>query len=801
MDLRQVVPQVPENIEQLKQKNPGLYVVTLQIWLKLLGWDCGKIDGNFNTVKEQLRLFKQEQMPLNTNPETDDDETWKKMDELLRAHLPPDPETIERLPFPMRSDFDSEEAYRYAIKTGLERFGFRLSAQLGTHYLAVDESGMGMLEKMPPGIYEMELVDELGTATGSLAEYQENAGSLEVKLFDEQENPRGGKVKLTNQSPEPEALEKAIRLFKAVALGADKLKNRHRKLLNKTVINGQFSDADRKLWNEFKGSWGQFYGAPWMGTFYDPVVDDRMAVNTDNNWTTYETAMMLYQWGQEQLKSKANPNYRMVAVRHLNQEFGGLVSDRLDFSQTGQAVSLHLPRKTSRKTGSVETGQDYGLIDYQSEEYHRPAFELMFKNQLKLDSEYLIKCPDEELVTSLIASETQWTQGDLVFNRYLSNNTELTKESSRKIRILVKVSTETGDAKFPVAKATVQVKDVNGQLMDLRTQTAKSEKGKIEKAETDWEGQVVLPRKYLRKDNKDTNAPYQVVVTTTEDVTATHQVLGKVGNDITFNSIGTYFDYRTDEISAGLYELKNKTWSKIATKEAYLNHRLLIEDEFLKKQLLPKLKCPFDLDENQELKYAEDDLFESPLRQDLPHYGIDIGTRVRKKNEQKYTSLNTSTPVKPIVREGYIYVGLDDWPVPPNKIVKLPLTVKQKVLFAKDNFRLVLYINYGHVLATTNSSDWAKTVPYKKDQAIGELFPNTSGKYWEALTPPYILSDNPKVVAEEQRKGHHIHLSIEGIYELGIAGLENREDYKNERKTFYNSILLEQLTKRNDENN
>ncbi len=785
MDLRELVPTVPEDVKELELKSNGIYVVTLQLWLRMLGFDLGKIDGIFgNKTEKAFKNWKGLPSDDQSKVKVTYDE-WVAMDALLRAKLPPDPETLVPIPFPRKNDYETDEAYAYALQMGLGHFGFRIPAQKGTHYLEVDGTGLGILENVPPGIYELEIVESTDTSVSSHTTSREGSGSLEVKVFDEMDNPIRGKVKLTNKTPDPESLRKSIRLFKALAREVEVLEDKHEEEVNRSIIDGELVSSNHRIWDTFSNSWGQFYGAPWMGIMYDPIIDETLKAKViERSWTTFETASILYQWASEHIKSADHNDYRPIAVRHLNHRYGGLIQDRIDFSQTGYAVSLHLPRKSSRKVKNKNTGQDYGLIDYQSSEYHLPAYDLMFKNLITIDSDYQIKSPDQQLVADLNDQMDQITEGDLVWDSHLSVNAGLWRKRLTRIAIEIRFKSGNEELSFPVRNATVKITDVHGKVKDLSGRRVRSRNGKKETTETDRRGKVKLPKRYLRNSKRDPDAPYSITITTPDKNEITKQIVKKVGKKLLLDSIGDYLDYSGSVLGFGLYQLKNKKWTKFSSRQAYKDHRSLLRDDFIDKLLLSKLKCPFKLNANQQAVIKEDDYYLSPIRIDelFPHYAIDLGSRIYFKKEDQYRSLDDTTKVHPIIEEGFV------------KATSVQ-EVEQRVCLKKGDFRLVVELNYTHVKPHDSlKSNWTSYDAYKAKvgASIGTLWQKKNNTLWTAFVKPYVFHENTNTTPVHKKKGNHIHLITYGIYDITIEfpKKQDQENYDKETFTFYNSILL-----------
>src|SRR5258705_12145767 len=108
----------------------GTNVITLQIWLGMLGFYQGAIPGLLDAATAQaVNAFRAQQLAagIALNAPTGavlERDTWEAMDDLLQQRLPPEPTTLDRLPFPRRSSYDPEAKYHKALYEGLRAFAF-----------------------------------------------------------------------------------------------------------------------------------------------------------------------------------------------------------------------------------------------------------------------------------------------------------------------------------------------------------------------------------------------------------------------------------------------------------------------------------------------------------------------------------------------------------------------------------------------------------------------------------------------------------------------------------------------------
>ena len=160
---------------------------------------------------------------------------------------------------------------------------------------------------------------------------------------------------------------------------------------------------------------------------------------------------------------------------------------------------------------------------------------------------------------------------------------------------------------------------------------------------------------------------------------------------------------------------------------------------------------------------------------ELPHGGIDVGSRITRDNGSTFEKLGNAA-VR-VIHPGGIVRGRwrSSW--------------SKKVVCQRGLFRLIVVIKYGHVAPNRQIGiDWRPTPV----GTIGTLHGRDS---WRSLDPELskIMSD----------KGNHIHLIVEGIYDLDgagyvahsqqIKGLEISEEYAEllcRRAYFFNEMLL-----------
>jgi hypothetical protein len=284
----------------------GINVITLQIWLRMLGFYQGPITGLLDASTAQaVDAFRAQQQaagialqaPAGAVLERD---TWQAMDNLLQQRLPPDPDALDRLPLPRRASYDSDEKYQKALYEGLRVFGFPIEPAAAPIRIAiaVDASGLGAIHGVPPGSYELEL-DRVGKPAEGTAELHledgdgvplqghlrlihgnvecsvtvvsgearvsglapgeyeaildrvdattrilEDTGSLEIHLVDADNKPIGGSGYLMGEIGQATSIQQAVKLFKALHRGLDSgLGPDDRSGLGSNVLTGTFDDT------------------------------------------------------------------------------------------------------------------------------------------------------------------------------------------------------------------------------------------------------------------------------------------------------------------------------------------------------------------------------------------------------------------------------------------------------------------------------------------------------------------------------------------------------------------------------
>jgi hypothetical protein len=178
----------------------GINIITLQIWLGMLGFYTGPISGLLDAATAQaVDRFRAQQLAAGIALQAPagavvDSDTWEAMDNLLQQRLPPDPDTFDRLPLPRRSSYDSDDKYRKALYEGLRAFGFPVApaAQPLRLPVVINDSGVAILHGIPPGAYTLELGD-----AGS-----PDWGSAEIDLVDGEGAPVSGQIRLVRDGAE-----------------------------------------------------------------------------------------------------------------------------------------------------------------------------------------------------------------------------------------------------------------------------------------------------------------------------------------------------------------------------------------------------------------------------------------------------------------------------------------------------------------------------------------------------------------------------------------------------------------------
>lgn len=479
----------------------GINVITLQIWLRMLGFYSGSINGRLDeSTAQAVESFRIEQRAQGTPVTTPsaavlDRDTWVLMDDLLWQRRPPDPMTLDRPPFPRRSSYDSEAKYEKALYEGLLTFGFPVqSAQTSLRLpFVINERGVAILHGVPPGSYELELGEPPPPDQGSAelrirdtgdhplsglvrltsgdverkvpiaaghalvtglapGEYQlaieriddsnqtiTNTGSLEIRLFDENEAPVGATATLIGRTADASSLQRAVMLFQAlarkIAHGLEPNNNSGPTHLLSGTLAETADHTNERIWRDFELTWGRFYGAPWMGILFHPeenVGDTGQAAET-LNWGEHKTIAMLYEWGLAYLRSSESVAdleqrlQRPIAVRYISRPLGGKVRNRSDFAQIGTDAALHLPRLSPAIIDGLATGPLYGGIDYDSPEYSSFHLRTQLTAFASLYSTHTALCPDTPLVRAMPATFEALITNDLSRKRTLAN-THLTRQ-------------------------------------------------------------------------------------------------------------------------------------------------------------------------------------------------------------------------------------------------------------------------------------------------------------------------------------------------------------------------------------
>lgn len=303
----------------------GLNVITLQIWLGMLGFYQGAITGLLDAATAQaVDGFRAQQRAagialLAPAGAVLDRDTWQVMDNLLQQRLPPDPDALDRLPLPRRSSYDSDDKYRKALYEGLRVFGFPVEPAAAPLRIpiAIDASGVGAVHGMPPGSYELQL-DRVGKPTDGSAELHledsdgtplqgylrllqggvehsvtvaggraqigglapgdyevvidradattqilEDTGSVEIRLLDTRDKPLGGSGTLVGETGEAGSIEQTVKLFQALHRGLDVGLEADRSGLGASFLTGRFD----KTTHHYNSRAWQSFTSTW-GRFY-----------------------------------------------------------------------------------------------------------------------------------------------------------------------------------------------------------------------------------------------------------------------------------------------------------------------------------------------------------------------------------------------------------------------------------------------------------------------------------------------------------------------------------------------------
>ncbi|MEO9966446.1 MAG: peptidoglycan-binding domain-containing protein [Reichenbachiella sp.] len=471
MDLKELVPKVPTSVKELSENAEGIYVVTLQIWLKLLGYKSGTVGGKFESpFTDHVKAFKKDVMGLSSPSEKVDYSVWKKMDELLRAKLPPNPETMVRPPFPERVRFATDEAYTLALSDAFGKFGFQVPVLAGVYYLLVGDSGKAVMDNLPSGIYELELV-ETHEGDGVLGE-SNNLGALEIKLSDSSGTSRPGLIKLVNKTPDPVELKKIIQLFQTLASKRLKeLLDDKGKEINPKIIDGKLNKSYKKIWNTYSDTWGQFYGAPWMGIMYDPTEQGKINVDpSELNWAKEETIKVLYKWGKKQLVVGSSRK-KFITIKQLNKRNGLLPPPPTPPPSTpaigkppqlGMGAVLYQPSKS----------KEYADIDYTSSDYDSDTQQEFVKSFLQTEQNVLrIRMADKAAFDVQENAQKMKAKGFLMADAS-SKNLTTTEPVTLRIPLLIKrelIEGSTEILEFPPEGAVIKFIYKDGSIKPAAT--------------------------------------------------------------------------------------------------------------------------------------------------------------------------------------------------------------------------------------------------------------------------------------------------------------------------------------------
>ncbi|MDH5181591.1 MAG: peptidoglycan DD-metalloendopeptidase family protein [Gammaproteobacteria bacterium] len=396
-------PEVPD----VKADEAGINVVNLQLWLKLLGYNPGEHDGIMGPLTvaatNEFRAKMAHKGAIINEPEGIflTRRTWYLMEALLQKKLPPDPVTLERIPFPCKRDFENDAAYYRAVYEGLKGFGFPIETTSESVQYELDViDGKAYLDNIPQDDYEIVLDDinvdypqaiKTPSATG-------DGGSLDIQIENETGEPYTGKVFLVKDVPDRESLAKAVRLFKAIVRNVDRFENQDGENQYSQPLSGELGENSfmEEAWDDFSDTWGMFYGAPWKGIILDPGDGLNPA---EWSWGRNKVVNQLVILGNGFI---SNGSYsqctaalnKPIALRHISKPLEAIL-EKIDFSQTGTQVSYQVP---STETNGI-SGKYYGNSDYKSENFDRDYLNSIIECH-KANSIFVgrILCPDDFIV-------------------------------------------------------------------------------------------------------------------------------------------------------------------------------------------------------------------------------------------------------------------------------------------------------------------------------------------------------------------------------------------------------------------
>lgn len=245
---------------------------------------------------------------------------------------------------------------------------------------------------------------------------------------------------------------------------------------------------------------------------------------------------------------------------------------------------------------------------------------------------------------------------------------------------------------------------------------------------------------------------------------------------------------------AGLEKFDGSRWQPADPREYGCELEELI-DEFVS-----EVRVPFDLPAGTEIVVGEDDKELTkertlhsccilvgydggrtpPPDTKLAHGGVDVGSRITRDGGRTLEKLGNA-PVLSVHAGGFLRSD--------------GVFVEQKIICQQGPLRLIVLLKYGHVVPTCGiRMDWWPTpVGF-----IGRLEGRDS---WKSL--------DPALSTKMGDKGNHIHLVVEGIYDLDAEALiahseqmkgraisQEHKALLDRRARFFNEALLPKITKR-----
>lgn len=139
-------------------------------------------------------------------------------------------------------------------------------------------------------------------------------------------------------------LNNAVTLVQALIRHAHVFKSEDQ-VIPAHLIDGQYTFPPY-VWEEIGVTWGQFFGAPWHGLTMEPPPGMDI---TKCFWCNSELFRVLREWGDQFMRRLIDGGLspelalqKSIKLRYTGKPFGGMVDDRIDFSQIGYCAAISL---------------------------------------------------------------------------------------------------------------------------------------------------------------------------------------------------------------------------------------------------------------------------------------------------------------------------------------------------------------------------------------------------------------------------------------------------------------------------